>query len=209
MVRVIKKEEDFIPFQQTFVNAYGTKKEEIHNVSDFSETDPLNTNNFKPNSSGRKKKHFCSRCSASYRNKKELTDHIKSIHKGLRPYNCSICDSKFSYKKNLKYHEKAVHEIGKSYLKSESNGFQCRQCSDCFFQKSRLIQHMNEFHSNGLEKKLRCVTCDIGFNNDSELNEHMSTKHLEIANRTYARISKIGRSRVPNPRQGKKVLPDN
>ena len=43
MVRVIKKEEDFIPFQQTFVNVSGTKREEIHNVSDFSETDPLNT----------------------------------------------------------------------------------------------------------------------------------------------------------------------
>ena len=65
MVRVIKKEEDlihfqqtfvnitekeeihtvsdFIPFQQTFVNISDTKKEEIHNVSDFSESDPLNT----------------------------------------------------------------------------------------------------------------------------------------------------------------------
>ena len=130
-------------------------------------------------------------CGASYRNKQELTDHIKSdciksIHKGLRPYNCSICDSKFSYRQNLKYHEKAVHGIGKS-----SNGFQCPQCSDCFFQESRLIQHMNSFHSDGLEKKLRCVSCDVGFSNDRELNEHMKTKHLELANRTYARISKI------------------
>ena len=136
-------------------------------------------------------------CGASYRNKQELTDHIKSldciksIHKGLRPYNCSICDSKFSYKKNLKYHEKAVHKIGKSSKNSESNGFQCRQCRDCFFQESRLIQHMSEFHSDGLEKKLRCVSCDVGFSNDRELNEHMKTKHLELANRTYARISKI------------------
>jgi len=114
-----KKEEihtvsDFIPFQQTFVNISDTKKGEIHTVSDFSESDPLNTNNFKPNSSGRKKKHFCSNCSASFRATHELSDHMKSIHKGLRPYNCLICDSKFSYKKNLKYHEKAVHKIGKS-----------------------------------------------------------------------------------------------
>ena len=158
---------------------------------------PVNISNFKPNSSGRKKQHFCSKCSASYRNTRELTDHIKSIHKGLRPYNCSLCDSKFSCKKNLKYHEKAVHKIGKSSKNSESNSFQCRQCSDCFFQKSRLIQHMNEFHSDGLEKKLRCVSCDIGFNNDSELNEHMRIKHLEIANRTYARISKIIRPGRP------------
>ena len=43
MIRVIKKEEDFVPFQQTFVNVSDTKKEEIHNVSDFSESDPLNT----------------------------------------------------------------------------------------------------------------------------------------------------------------------
>ena len=167
---------------------------------------PVNISNFKPNSSGRKKKHFCSRCSASYHNTRELTDHIKSIHKGLRPYNCSICDSKFSYRQNLKYHEKAVHGIGKS-----SNGFQCPQCSDCFFQESRLIQHMNAFHSDGLEKKLRCVSCDVGFSNDSELNKHMRTKHLEIANRTYARYSKIADlgKKVPNPRQGKKVLLDN
>ena len=43
-----KKEEihtvsDFIPFQQTFVNISDTNKEEIHNVLDFSESDPLNT----------------------------------------------------------------------------------------------------------------------------------------------------------------------
>ena len=169
----------------------------------------VNISNFKPNSSGRKKKHFCSNCSASFRATHELSDHMKSIHKGLRPYNCSICDSKFSYKKNLKYHEKAVHKIGKSSKNSESNGFQCRQCRDCFFQESRLIQHMNSFHSDGLEKKLRCVSCDIGFNNDSELNEHMRTKHLEIANRTWARISKIANLGKPSPKQGKKVLPDS
>ena len=39
MVCVIKKEEDFIPFQQTFVNVSDTKKEEIYNVADFSESD--------------------------------------------------------------------------------------------------------------------------------------------------------------------------
>ena len=113
MVHVPKKEkfeEDFIPFQQTFVNVTLTKKEESHNVLDFSESDPLNTHNFKPKSSGRKKKHFCSKCSASYRAKHELTDHIKSIHKGLKPYNCSICHSKFSYLRNLRYHEKTAHE---------------------------------------------------------------------------------------------------
>ena len=157
-----------------------------HGLIDLRGILTVNKSNFKPKYSGRKKKHFCSRCSASYHNTRELTDHIKSIHKGLRPYNCSICDSKFSYRQNLKYHEKAVHGIGKS-----SNGFQCPQCSDCFFQESRLIQHMNAFHSDGLEKKLRCVSCDVGFSNDSELKEHMRTKHLEIANRTYARISKI------------------
>lgn len=43
MVRVIKKEKYFIPFQKTFVNISDTKKEEIHNVSDFSGIDPLNT----------------------------------------------------------------------------------------------------------------------------------------------------------------------
>ena len=43
MIRVIKKEEDFVPFQQTFVNVSGTKREEIHNVLDLSESDPLNT----------------------------------------------------------------------------------------------------------------------------------------------------------------------
>jgi hypothetical protein len=39
MVCVIKKEEDFIPFQQTFVNVSDTKEEEIYNVADFSESD--------------------------------------------------------------------------------------------------------------------------------------------------------------------------
>ena len=47
-VNITEKEEihtvsDFIPFQQTFVNISDTNKEEIHNVSDFSESDPLNT----------------------------------------------------------------------------------------------------------------------------------------------------------------------
>ena len=47
-VHPIKKEkisEDFIPFQQTFVNVSDNdmKKEETHNVLDLSESDPLNT----------------------------------------------------------------------------------------------------------------------------------------------------------------------
>ena len=221
---------------------------------------------------------------------------MKSIHKGLKPYDCSICHSKFSYLRNLRYHEKTAHEKEKSSFTGESNDFQCPkcsdcflhksrltqhinefhsnsyfidkkklrcemcgisvtdkgklkmhmrakhlkektvyikeendektsyvkeetslsesnekekslgqkivkimyprsgvydfqcpQCSDCFFQKSRLIQHMNEFHSEGVEKKLRCVSCDVGFSNDSELKEHMRTKHLEIAKQKYAR----------------------
>ena len=45
-IHVIKKEklaEDFIPFQQTFVNVSDTKKEETQNELDLSESDPLNT----------------------------------------------------------------------------------------------------------------------------------------------------------------------
>ena len=47
-VHLIKKEkisEDFIPFQQTFVNVSDNdmKKEETHNVLDLFESDPLNT----------------------------------------------------------------------------------------------------------------------------------------------------------------------
>ena len=97
----------------------------------------------------------------------------------MKPYNCSICDSKFSYQRNLRYHEKTAHEIEKSSLNSESNGFQCPKCIDCFFQKSSLIQHMNDFHSiSSDKKKLRCELCGIGVTNTGKLKMHMKAKHL-------------------------------
>ena len=138
----------------------------------------FNISNFKPKSSGRKKKHFCTKCSASFRATHELSDHMKSIHKGLKPYNCSICDSKFSYQRNLRYHEKTAHEIEKSSL--NGNGFHCPKCSDCFFQKSSLIQHMNDFHSiSSDKKKLRCELCGFGVTNAGKLKMHMRAKHLK------------------------------
>ena len=56
-----------------------------------------------------KPKHSCHECNFETRNKSYLLIHIKTIHKGEKPFECIICNAKFTTRPNWKRHRGAFN----------------------------------------------------------------------------------------------------
>ena len=66
-----------------------------------------------------KKPHQCSICDYNSSDKRQLKQHIASVHEGKKPHECSICDYTSSKKGNLKQHiqsETSNHEENKPHM---------------------------------------------------------------------------------------------
>ena len=89
--------------------------------------------------------HQCNECDSSFREKKNLQQHMRKRH-GLKRYKCSYCNDRFDNRTSLGRHEKQKHG---------NELFQCKQCEYSSPRKDRLRQHIRSKHK---EKNIRCRT---------------------------------------------------
>ena len=82
--------------------------------------------------------HLCKECPKSFRLRRYLTFHIKTIHKKRIMHPCSECKKSFGFKANLTTHIDTVHKKLKP--------FQCTECFYLFGQKVSLKKHINVIH---------------------------------------------------------------
>ena len=91
-------------------------------------------------------KHKCSRCKKEFTNKQDLKEHTDDRHGGIegKQYNCFDCDFEDNSKEVLMNHRRIKHS-NQAKLQIE-NGFQCRNCHDCFEFRWQLMEHKRVKH---------------------------------------------------------------
>ena len=78
--------------------------------------------------------HPCNECDSSFREKKNLQEHMKKRH-GLKKYKCGYCNDRLDNRTSRTRHEKKKHENAL---------FKCEQCEYSSPRKDRLRQHMGQ-----------------------------------------------------------------
>ena len=90
------------------------------------------------NVDGNTKTHHCPypNCKKSYFRKFELTRHVDSFHKKIKPHVCDVCDKPFGRLDHLKQHRR-------SHFKEK---FQCRICKKGYCSEVTLKKHVLRKH---------------------------------------------------------------
>merc|ERR1712150_343529 len=113
-----------------------------------------------------KKKYACNQCERSYREKKNLNQHIWPAHEN-RKFGCLLCAYQAPQNSNLKRRIEAVHEKVK---------YPCHLCSYEASIKSDLKKHITTVHQK--LKLHHCSACDKKFGQKTHVNRHYKQVHL-------------------------------
>ena len=79
---------------------------------------------------------FCTKCSATFPNEKDLRTHTRLVHKQNLPYICPKCGKGYQSYRGFKAH-KATHE---------GKGYTCPVCGCKLFDKYTLNRHVRNVH---------------------------------------------------------------
>ena len=108
-------------------------------------------------------RYNCPKCPSTFREKKNLSSHLKSKH-NLRK--CNECNYTCKDLHNLRKHEKSAHT---DYL------LRCKECDYSTDKMGNLEKHINAKHT---EKSIRCNQCNYTFSVQQDLIRHVNTKHI-------------------------------
>lgn len=141
------------------------------------------------------KSNVCPYCSKTFKYRASVEEHIKCVHKKIKPFKCSKCDKTFSLKAYLKSHELSHTDIFP---------FKCEYCERRFRRRNKLNIH-TEIHTTKPEllcpichrgqkskeeleehiknhdyKRLQCISCGKLFSRNSNLTDHYNAVHLKL-----------------------------
>ena len=124
------------------------------------------------------KSETCDQCRKKFGNKKELKEHILSVHEGKNVYICTICKACFVVLRNLKRHVVSAHgkkELLRVNFADEIEQETCEHCGDKFGNKRELKGHVLSVHEG--KKVYRCTICNACFVKASRMKRHMVLSH--------------------------------
>ncbi|XP_044736951.1 zinc finger protein OZF-like [Chrysoperla carnea] len=108
-------------------------------------------------------KCLCNQCGHKFRSNYHLDKHLLT-HTKARPYACDKCDKTYRTIFQLKEHVSRIH--------LNERNFVCTFCSQAFFDKKILLNHVRR-HTG--EKPYKCQMCEKAFIQKVALNVHMKT----------------------------------
>jgi len=106
--------------------------------------------------------HLCSECGDSFRSKKGLTDHAKSVHS--KEFMCHICNTACKRKVALELH---IAKHGPPTIK-------CHQCDKLFYTNYNMRRHIITMHVDNSQKPYKCSICPKGFESAKNLEGHLN-----------------------------------
>ena len=110
------------------------------------------------------KPFVCSECGMAMAHKDQLISHMR-IHTGEKPYQCPHCPSRFARKDYLKLHIR-THTGEKPY--------RCQDCGQRFICQSSLTLHRKTHHK---DKTFPCSVCGEEFPLQSSVDYHCHIEH--------------------------------
>ncbi|XP_066254698.1 zinc finger protein ZFP2-like isoform X10 [Euwallacea similis] len=135
----------------------------------------------------------CPYCSKPFMQRCKLKNHL-IIHSAERPWRCQVCDKTFKHKRVLDYHEKTVHGDPQNYpcdicgkifsnkrncvvhrnRHTKEYTVKCQECGKAFLGNFYLKKHMI-VHSE--ERPHQCPACGKRFKHQRVLDYHFKTLH--------------------------------
>ncbi|CAC5419816.1 KRAB [Mytilus coruscus] len=108
--------------------------------------------------------YACEVCRKEFKTKRQMKEHILSLHAGVKPFKCDQCDKMFTRKYHLERHL-MMHAGTKDY--------QCKYCGKEFSTKGNLLSHVRRVHLQ--IKEYTCGVCQKGFFSPKDLQTHFKT----------------------------------
>lgn len=108
----------------------------------------------------------CDKCKESFVEKKQLVNHLHSVHEPNMELFCQICQKLFKNKVSLENHHNFIH-LGLRPFSSEV-------CSKSFALKDQLSKHI-ETHTK--KKAFTCEICGKAFKQHYNISRHMKLIH--------------------------------
>ncbi len=113
------------------------------------------------------KKLACDRCDKKFRREDCLTNHINSVHLGIKKFVCEQCDKRYALKIQLKTHIIETHNKIKRY--------HCHICQKQFTRKMAKDIHVETVHEK--LKMFKCHICRRMFGTSSHMKKHQIRIH--------------------------------
>ena len=106
----------------------------------------------------------CSECDSTFREKKNLQQHLKNRH-GFKKFKCNFCHFHSDDQSHLKRHEETVHK---------NELFTCEQCEYTTPRKDKLLRHTR---TNHVDKNIKCELCEYVTDRIENMKRHKEAKH--------------------------------
>ena len=102
-----------------------------------------------------------------------LSEHVRSKHEGITPYECDKCDRTFGKITTLKNHIRNVHSRVK-----------CDICSQDICNSFILKRHKATVHGVKPSDAISCDYCPMFFEIEGVYHKHMAKHHPEMTMKT-------------------------
>ena len=109
----------------------------------------------------------CDKCGKDFR-RSYISEHIKWVHEGVKPFNCKLCDKAFIKESMLIRHVQLFHKKQKNFV--------CHLCGKAFSTNQHLQRHRESIHE-GIINKVTCELCNKSFTRMGYLRKHKKIIH--------------------------------
>lgn len=125
--------------------------------------------------------HKCPTCDKVFTSAALLDKH-KGTHTGSKPFSCELCNKSYQQLSGLWYHNRTNHpDMFANHTRQLKTLCQCDVCFKFFPSAASVAKHQAAEHQGSTAAALTCPYCPAVLGGEEELQEHLSSQHLEAS----------------------------